>query len=325
MKSFLLILIFLLSITAHAQDSLRRDTPRRVTHPVQRVVATHRSDSLKKDSLVTDSLRRDSVAQVFIPYKDSIKPILKHPFSDSIRFLNHRFFSFTNPVRYTITQREWHGKEGIFYSVIVLLIFFALIKNNFRRYFGDLFRSYFRTSLRQKQIKEQLLQSPIPSILFNVFFILSTAMFLTLIFQHFQIADQFNFWLLLFYTATALAIVYTGKFLALKILGWIFQASEATNTYIFIVFATNKIIGITVLPFLVVLAFTYGVVYQIAFTLSLIIILGLLLYRYFLSYISIHSAIRINFFHFLLYFAAFEVLPLLLINKLLLIFIAKYY
>jgi hypothetical protein len=43
-----------------------------------------------------------------------------------------------------------------------------------------------------------------------------------------------------------------------------------------------------------------------------------LVYRYFLSYVTIHRQIRINFLHFIIYLAAFEIAPLLLINKLLL-------
>lgn len=312
-KYLLLITFFLASLTVRAQkDSL----------PIHNV--TQQRDSLVRDSSGRDSLRIDSVtAHVQVPVKDSIKPFLKHPFSDSVRFLHHKFFSFTDPVRYTVTEREWHGKEQIFYSVIALLIFFALIKNNFRKYFGDLFRTYFRTSIRQLQLREQLMQSPLPSMLFNIFFVLSTSMFLTLAFQHFNPNEQYNFWLLMFYSAAGLSIIYAAKFISLKIIGWILQSPEAANTYIFIVFSTNKIIGVTVLPLLVTLAFTTGVVYETAIIASIVIILGLFLYRYFLSYISIHSSVRINFFHFLLYFVSFEVLPLILINKVLFILLSK--
>jgi hypothetical protein len=111
--------------------------------------------------------------------------------------------------------------------------------------------------------------------------------------------------------------VYTIKFISLKLVGWIFQVSEAANAYIFIVFTTNKIMGIALLPFLVILAFTYGFITQAAMNLAVLVVVVLFAYRYFLSYVSIHRQIRINFFHFLLYLMAFELVPLLLINKLL--------
>jgi len=131
------------------------------------------------------------------------------------------------------------------------------------------------------------------------------------------------FWLVFAYCAGGVAIIYAGKFLLLKFFGWVFQQPTVTDTYIFVVFSNNKILGISLLPFTILIAFTYGGINAAAVTLSIILIVFLFLYRYFLSYISINQGIRINFFHFLLYLAAFEILPLLLINKLLFLFLRE--
>ena len=235
------------------------------------------------------------------------------------------FFRFTNPMRYSITIKKWLGKEAIFYSIIALLIFFALIKNGFGRYVGDLLKTYFRTGINQKQAKEQLLQHPLPSVLLNVFFVLSIGMFVTLLLQYFKLGLDFNFWWLYLYCALGLIAIYVMKFVTLKFLGWIFQVSESTDAYIFIVLATNKIIGIALLPFLVMLTFTYGVVNEAAMSLSIMVVFALLVYRFFLSYVSIRRQIKIGFLHFLLYLIAFEIVPLLLINKLLFSFLGETY
>jgi hypothetical protein len=223
----------------------------------------------------------------------------------------------------SLSQKKWEGKEPIFYTIIGLLLFFALIKNAFSRYLKDLYSAYFRTTVRQKQIKEQLLQSPLPSLLFNAFFIVSTAVFLGLLFHHFGLAVNQPFWMLAAYSALALAAVYGGKFLVLKFFGWVFQLSDAADTYIFVVFSTNKIIGIFLLPFTILLAFTNGPVNAAAVTLSLIVLGLLFLYRYFLAFASINRSARISALHFLIYLAAFELLPLLLINKLLFAFLRE--
>jgi hypothetical protein len=267
--------------------------------------------SYKVDSLPVDTM------QMVAPVKHTIRPQLNFPFTaDSFLYRKRLFFNFTNPIRYTISEKPWEGKDAVFYSIIGLLLFFALVKNSFPRYFSDLFSSYFRTTMRQRQVKEQLLQNPLPSMLFNFFFIVSTAVFLSLIFQRFGLANALPFWMRVAYSALGLALIYVGKFLVLKFFGWVFQMTDATDTYIFIVFSTNKIIGVSLLPFTVLLAFTYGSVNAASVTLSLIMIGGLFAYRYFLSFISINRTVRIDFFHFLIYLAAFEILPLLLINKL---------
>lgn len=282
------------------------------------------SASFKTDSLaITPAVNSvDSILQV--PVKDSIKPILKYPFtSDSFLYKNRLFFSFTNPIRFTISEKTRQGKEVVFYSIVTLLMALALIKNAFKRYLTDLLSSYFRTTVRQRQAKEQLLQTPLPSLLFNAFFIISTAIFLSLLFQHFGIGKQYPFKLLAAYSAIALTVIYSSKFLFLKFIGWVFQVTDATDTYIFIVFATNKILGVLLLPFSIFLAFTYDSVNAAAATISIVVMATLFAYRYFLSYISVNLMVSINFFHFILYLAAFEILPLLLINKLLLRFLSE--
>lgn len=274
------------------------------------------------DSLRLDSAQRDTA--LVQPVKDSIRLQLKYPFtSDSFRYGQRLFFSFTNPVRYTIGEVKWEGKDVIFYSVVALLLLFAFIKNSFGRYLTDLYSSYFRTTMRQRQIKEQLLQSPLPSLLFNVFFVVSTAVFLALLSQHFHWADRYPFWMLTAYIAIGITILYAGKFLLLKAVGWIFQMNEAANTYIFVVFSTNKILGVVLLPFTILIAFSYGTLNTTAITLSFIAIGAMFAYRYFLSFISINGIVRVQPFHFLIYLAAFEVLPFLLINKVLFLIVQE--
>src|SRR5207249_2688829 len=195
------------------------------TDSIQKFVDTLRRDSIIRDSVISDSLAKDSVRKdSTLPLrpirKDSLHPILRLSFTaDSFRYRKQLFFTFTNPVRYTISEKQWEGKEVMFYSVVGLLIVFALIKNGFRRYFTDLFSSYFRTTMRQRQIKEQLLQTPLPSLLFNVFFVLSGGVFFGLLLQHFGLGTQYPFWLLAAYCALGLAMIYIGKFLLLKFLG----------------------------------------------------------------------------------------------------------
>ncbi|MFN2437798.1 MAG: DUF4271 domain-containing protein [Chitinophagaceae bacterium] len=217
---------------------------------------------------------------------------------DSIVYTNHPFFHFANPIRQVVTKRQWIGKEAFFYAAIVLLIFFALIRNIFNKYLQDLFRLFFRTTLRQRQIKEQMLEVPLPSLLLNILFILTGALYLNLVLKHYHLGDQYNFWLLLVYSIIGLTIIYVVKFITLKLFGWLLKLTEATDGYIFIIFSTNKIIGIALLPFIILLSFTAGLINEIALTLSLIIVGLLFVYRFYLSYVSIRKLVRLEFFIF---------------------------
>lgn len=217
-------------------------------------------------------------------------------------------------------QRHTKGKELLFYVMVMLFIIIAVMRRAFPKYFNDLFRLFFRTTLKQKQIREQLMQTPLPSLLLNGYFVLSLGLYMAFMLRHFSIDPLGNFWLLALYGCLGLSAAYFVKFAGLKICGWLFNMEEAADAYIFIVFIINKMIGILLLPFLLVIAFSTGKAYDAGLTLSWCLIGGLLLYRIILTYGTIRNQVKLNPFHFFLYLCAFEVAPLLLVYKALMIF-----
>lgn len=310
----LLVLVFLFSsfLSFAQQDSLRQDSLR-LRDSVTIVV-----DS----TAIRDSLLRIAMAKADA---DSIyKLVLSEPTRqfDSLLYNNHPFYPFKDPIRRKLVERQWEGKEIYFYFIMGLLIFFALIKNAFPRYLQDISRLFFRTTIKQRQIKEQLMQAPLPSLLLNVLFVLSGGMYISLLRDHFDLAEELPFWVVYSYACLGLTLIYLVKYVSLKIIGWIFRVSASTDAYIFIVFTTNKILGITLLLFIVLLSFTEGFVQSASLNLSFIVIAAFFLYRFFLAFMAVHRELKMEFIHFVLYLLAFEVIPLLLINKLLLSYLS---
>ncbi|RYY40163.1 MAG: DUF4271 domain-containing protein [Chitinophagaceae bacterium] len=257
----------------------------------------------------TDSTLRDSFV---VP-----PPIVVPMRFDSIVFARHPFISFRNPVRLRESGHRAEGKESLFYAVMGLLLLLAIARSGFPRYLADLFKLFFRANLRQRQAKEQLQQSPVPSIYMNVLFFGAGALFLMLVLRHFGFAGGIDFWPLFGYLSAGLALLYIGKFVVLRLLGWIFRIPGPAEAYVFIVFTANKLLGILLMPFIVLLAFTDGSLQQLGLTLGLTLAGGVFAYRYFLSYTTVQRQVRLPFFHFVLYLLAFELIPLLLINKVL--------
>jgi len=220
-------------------------------------------------------------------------------------------------------ERVVKDKDLLFYSLVLLIMLFALLRRAFPKYFNDLFRLFFRTTLKERQISEQLMQTPVPSILLNGFFTVSAGFYCTFLLGHFGLNPAGEFWTLFLYCVGGLAAAYFVKFIGLKISGWIFSLKAAANSYIFIVFIINKMIGILLLPFLLMLAFSTGSVYSVGMTLSWCLIGGLLVYRLFLTYMVVRNQVKVSPFHFFLYFLAFEIAPLLLVYKALLVFFGE--
>jgi hypothetical protein len=93
----------------------------------------------------------------------------------------HPYFNFAaKPIAFRSDVKQFHGKELMFYLITALLMVFALLKLGFAKYFNDLFRVFFRTTLKQRQIKEQLIQTPLPSLISMLFMLQAQVCTLTL-------------------------------------------------------------------------------------------------------------------------------------------------
>ena len=311
---FLVLFQFAFSVFVLAQtsDTLPATHPDSTRHQTKKLAIgpLTKNDSAIRDSFATQILKDTAWISIALSYKNFAYQV----------FAQNEFFGFlSSPVVVRSYKKEFHGKELLFYTLIGLLLFFAFIRMSFPKYLVDLFRVAFKTTLKQRQISEQLIQAPLPSLLLNFFFLVTVGLYITFVLQHYHMAVNYNFWLLYFYCFMALAMIYLIKFLSLKFFGWLFNITATADGYIFIVFMINKIIGIYILPFLVLLAFTDNNVYDAAFIFSYLGVFALLAYRFILSYGLVQNEIRLNPFHFFLYLCAFEIIPLLLIYKALLL------
>jgi hypothetical protein len=301
----------------------------RVKKPVAKpVIKPAVTDTIKKaDSLIT----RDAGATI----KDSAVPnlqdtaslraspaIIKRPVdSFYLKILDNPYLRTTGkPVYFVVNERAPQSKDEIFYLLAGLLLFLAFIRLAFSQYFKNIFRLFFQPTFRQKQTREQLLQNTFPSFLLNLFFIVSSAAYITFLISHYQLT-HLNLWLLLLYSTIALLVLYIGKFLLLTFAGWVFDVKEATETYIFAVYLINKILGVVLVPFILVIAFSRANIIDHTITVSLLIIAVLFIYRFLVSFAPVQREVKVTPFHFLFYVLAFEIVPLLLIYKTLIIYL----
>jgi MFS family permease len=221
-----------------------------------------------------------------------------------------------------INERERVTKDEFFYLMAGILLFLAFIKLVFGRFFTNLFRLFFQPSFRQKQTREQLQQNNLPSLLLNLLFVLSAAAYISFLLDYYKFS-HYGFWWLFLYSVAALTIIYIGKFIFLSFAGWVFNVKEATNAYIFAVYLINKILAIVLIPFTLVIAFSDTGIINICITLSILIILLLFIYRYIVSYVPVRKEVKVRPLHFFFYILAFEITPLLVIYKTLLIYLNK--
>jgi hypothetical protein len=236
------------------------------------------------------------------------------------------FFNFSGkPIYIRSVQFERVSYEGMFYLLVGMLFYFAIVKLFFSKYLTNLLTLFFRASMRQQQLREQVLQSPLPSLLLNNLFVISGGLYAAFLLRFYNYGNRDEFWIHFLFCTGLLAVLYLLKFMILRLTGWIFNINRAVETYLFVVFMTNKIIGIFLLPFLVFLSFSNNPSTEIGITLSVVMICIFYIYRFIAGYSTLHKEINISGLHFFLYLCAFEIAPLLLIYKVLITYLEKAY
>jgi hypothetical protein len=211
-------------------------------------------------------------------------------------------------------------KDFLFYTIVVLIFLYGFVNNVYPQYFSKLFKQFSQSSLRMIQYREQLLQNSLGSLIINICFILSFSLMGTLmIFNRHLLA--LSFWEGFLYISLFFTFLYIGKYICLQIAGYVFNTRELVNTYIFVVFMINKVLGVLLVPFVLILAFAKPLFHNYAIGGAAFIIVLLILYRYLFSLTSVRNKLHISSFHFFLYLCAFEILPLTLLYK----FIVQYF
>jgi Na+-translocating ferredoxin:NAD+ oxidoreductase RnfD subunit len=112
-------------------------------------------------------------------------------------------------------------------------------------------------------------------------------------------------------------IIYLAKYAAVRFSGWAFRVEGITEHYLFNVFLINKVLGVTLVPFIIILAFADpSWAHQVVF-ISFIAAGVLILNRYIRSWQIFGSFFQYSKFHFFMYLCASELLPLAVLMKLL--------
>jgi hypothetical protein len=223
-----------------------------------------------------------------------------------------------NAVSLVVEKRTTVGQEGVFYFVVALILYIALMRLFFSKYISTMFTLFFRATMRQQQLREQMLQSPLPALLMNIYFVVITSAYFAFLSDHIGFTIGEDLWMNFLIAALLVSAIYIGKFIILNLCGWIFNIRQVTDTYIFIVFLTNKMIGILLLPFVVLMAFPNPDLLPTVIALSYVLLIGMIMYRFMISFRPVRQEIKLNRLHFFLYLCAFEIAPLLLIYRVLL-------
>ena len=225
---------------------------------------------------------------------------------------NHFIGNLKSPIPYQSRIRIVQHREQVFYFLLFLLLGLGITKNYFHRYFSNMFRVFFNTSLRQNQLTDQLLQSRIPSFLFNLLYFFSAGFFIFILLRTGGVIPGKGlaplFWIIII-----LSLLYFIKYCWLLFLGWLSGNRKAFSGYTFIIFLSTKIMGVSLLLLLPIITLAEPWLSEPVTWLTLALLSFLLLIRYFKAFNVFSDKSSISGFHFLIFLLGLELLPLALL------------
>ena len=269
------------------------------------------------DSITKNRTQRATDSLLVLQKKKSIRDTASYK-----KLMTHPYLPMQTKPSFRINElRIAASFDGRFYLIIGMLFYLAFIKVTFPKYFSNVFELIFQSPIRQKQTREQLQQNNLASLFSNILFILNASIFVSLVAVKNGWVDL-SLYSCIAYSAVGFTALYLFKFLFLWLSGWLFSQGEAIGNYSFIVFLTNKVMGVFLIPAILLLAFSPESVQDFAYNSALIVISILFVYRYLVSFSIVRASLKVSAFHFFLYLCTCEVLPMLVLYKLTMDFIS---
>lgn len=263
---------------------------------------------------------QDSLAQPARPLAPDSAALASRAASRFDLFLKkHPQLRPTSTVFAIEAPRPDRDRTADFYLLLTLCLLLGAIRVSHPRYFGGLWRNFFGPDSGGRALREWPASAALANLLMNIFFACSAGAYLYCLVRLYtpEGPQKLPPSLLLLGLILCVLAVYGVKWVVARASGWAFGVQAATEQYLFNVFLMNKIIGVALLPFVVMLAFAHPAWVHPLVVVSGIIVAGLVLVRYSRSWPVLRGLFYNSKFHFLAYLCASEILPLAVLTKLL--------
>ncbi|MBN2165241.1 MAG: DUF4271 domain-containing protein [Marinilabiliaceae bacterium] len=219
-----------------------------------------------------------------------------------------------------ISQSVFYDYYSWLIPVIIIIIYFAgLIRLSSGKYISQLFSAIIYSHVATTLYKSINLKNSLPSLGLNFLFQLTFGVFVFELIIHFRYSpfDLYGFWIFAFSIAITvlLLIIKTGAY---YFLGYIFNIKQQTDEFLFHANLVNKVLGLILLPFILVLPF-------LSENGTTTVIQGGIIVFVTCYFIQIFRGVRIflsehfSVVYLFLYLCALEILPLAILYKLIML------
>lgn len=214
------------------------------------------------------------------------------------------------------TSDEPYGNKSFMLGVILFgLILMAVMFTSLRPFINKCYRAVLNENMLNQIYRERETGTFLPYFLLYILFFIQAGTFLFLVLRHNKFSFQVSPFILLATCILVLAGLFFLKHLLLAIAGTIFPISKETRVYSFTIMVYSIILGLLLAPANLMIAYAPAEMINFLIGGSLLMIVGLYVVRAFRGLLLANSYLRFHIFHFLLYICTVEIVPVLVLYK----------
>ena len=287
-------------------------------NPLNVKKTTNKIDSIKYIDSIYQQQKKDN--EYFQNLKERVNNPLLLYFKgniSTIQKINQRLFNNEEIFAYTEKIKKHLNKDIIFYFFIGLFLTFGMIWYFYKDYYVFLFNKCIIYPLKKINFKNNFSKNNLCILVSNIFYILIISTYCTILVTHFF----GNNWTIILFFIISITIIYCIKFAVYSFLKWLNNSLNNIHLIFNFNFDLKKILVILIFPCCFVMALAYQNIFNFIFYLSIIIFAIYFIFKNIINILLLLKSKQISLFYIFLIFICIELIPNLLIFKIIYIYL----
>lgn len=287
------------------KSAVKKETKKEQTAVKPNIIPKKENKS-ETSKIVTEIPKKEEQKPIPVVKTEAEKPVKKH-------YTEHK-----RPANYLAPKyRNYINQDGLFIMFLTIGLLFGWINIFHRKRFIQVLNAFFVTRIINQLIREEnsLLQRVF--VMVSVIFILifSIFVFQAAVFYGIKLPGGGHV-LLFFACALGVSIIYFSKFMIINFTGYLFDAEKLTKDYFYNIFLINNFVGLLFVPLVLLIAYTHLIPKEVLIYSGSFIYLLSFAYRVIRGFSIGLNESKYSVFHIFLYLCTLEILPLILMMKL---------
>ena len=242
-------------------------------------------------------------------------PLIKYSRVDSSQSL---LLSDHKPVVNDIEQLNSHNRNAlVFVLLVAMLAALTYLKTAFGKDLDDLVQSVINQNIAQQIFRTQSKEISFSTIVLNLNFIVVMSLYVRFILaKYFHVSTLESFSSILFINFL-FTFFYLGKIAVIKVIGVLFEVSDACEEYIFNFTTVCKTLGLALLPALFIFYTAPQNFFNFVFIITILIFVIMVLVFIWRGLSTAYKLLYRSVYHFFIYVCVVEISTIFLLFKLL--------